>query len=71
MGSQQQKCSGGPGSFNLMFANQFERITQVKLRGFILKVTNLTFILPFYERNAITRNGFDIWNSGRGPLLKR
>ena len=48
MGPQQQYCSGGPGSFNLMFANQFKRITQVKLRGFILKVTNwgthLTFL---------------------------
>ena len=27
---------GGPGPFNLMFANQFKRITQVKLRVFIL-----------------------------------
>ena len=48
MGPQQWYCSGGPGSFKLMFANQFKRITQVKLRGFILKVTNwgthLTFL---------------------------
>ena len=31
---------GGPGPLNLIFANQFKCITQVKLRVFILKVTN-------------------------------
>ena len=31
---------GGPGPFNLMFANQFKRIARVKLRVFILKVAN-------------------------------
>ena len=31
---------GGPGPFNLMFANQLKRIAQVKLRVFILKVAN-------------------------------
>ena len=31
---------GGPGSLNLMFANQFKRITRVKLKVFILKVAN-------------------------------
>ena len=31
---------GGPGSFNLMFVNQFKRITRVKLSVFILKVAN-------------------------------
>ena len=30
----------GPGSLNLIFANQFKRITRVKLRVFILKVAN-------------------------------
>ena len=70
MGPQQQYCSGGPGFFNLMFANQFKHITQVKLRGFILKVTE-ALILLFYDRNAITRNGFDIWNSATGPALKQ
>ena len=39
---------GGPGPFNLMFANQFQCITRVKLRVFILKVANkgphLTFL---------------------------
>ena len=30
----------GPGPLNLMFANQFKRITRVKLRVFILKVAN-------------------------------
>ena len=30
----------GPGPLNLMFANQFNRITRVKLRVFILKVAN-------------------------------
>ena len=29
---------GGPGPLNLMSANQFKRITRVKLRVFILKV---------------------------------
>ena len=29
---------GGPGPLNSMFANQFKRITRVKLRVFILKV---------------------------------
>ena len=29
---------GGPGPLILMFANQFKRITRVKLRVFILKV---------------------------------
>ena len=32
--------SGGRTPHNVMFANQFNRITQVKLRGFILKVAN-------------------------------
>ena len=31
---------GGPGPLNLMFGNQFKRITRVKLRVFILKVAN-------------------------------
>ena len=31
---------GVPGPLNLMFANQFKRITRVKLRVFILKVAN-------------------------------
>ena len=31
---------GGPGSINLIFANQFKRITRVKVRVFILKVAN-------------------------------
>ena len=39
---------GGPGPLNLMFANQFKRITLVKFRVFILKVANsgshLTFL---------------------------
>ena len=30
----------GPGPFNLMFANQFKRITRVKLRVFVVKVDN-------------------------------
>ena len=30
----------GQGFLNLMFANQFKRITQMKLRVFILKVAN-------------------------------
>ena len=30
----------GPGPLNLMFANQFKRITRVKLKVFILKVVN-------------------------------
>ena len=30
----------GPGPLNLIFANQFKRITRVKLWVFILKVTN-------------------------------
>ena len=38
---------GGPSSFNLMFANQFKRITQVKLRVFILKVANWSPHLTF------------------------
>ena len=32
--------SGDPGPFNLMFANQFKRITRVKLIVVILKVAN-------------------------------
>ena len=40
--------SGGPGPLNLIFPNQFKRITRVKLRIFILKVANhgphLTFL---------------------------
>ena len=31
---------GGPGLLNLMFANQFKRITREKLKIFILKVAN-------------------------------
>ena len=31
---------GGQGPLNLMFANQFKRITRVKLRVFIPKVAN-------------------------------
>ena len=31
----------GPGPLNLMFANQFKRITRVKLEVFILKVANV------------------------------
>ena len=31
---------GGPGPLNLIFANQFKRVTQVKIRIFILKVAN-------------------------------
>ena len=31
---------GGPGPLNLMLANQFKRITRVKLMVFILKVAN-------------------------------
>ena len=34
-----------PEPLNLMFANQFKRITPVKLRVFILKVANLGSIL--------------------------
>ena len=30
----------GPGPLNLIFANQFKRITQVKLRVLILKLAN-------------------------------
>ena len=32
--------SGGPGPLNLVFANQFKRITRVKLWVFILEVAN-------------------------------
>ena len=39
---------GGPGPLNLMFTNQFKRITREKLRVFILKVASwcphLTFL---------------------------
>ena len=39
---------GGPGPFNIMSANQFKRITRVKLTIFILKVAtsgpHLTFL---------------------------
>ena len=38
---------GGPGPLNLMFANQFKRITRVKLKVFILKVANLGPHLTF------------------------
>ena len=31
---------GGPGPLTLMFANQFKRITRMKLRVFILKFIN-------------------------------
>ena len=31
---------GGPGPLNLMFANQFKRITRVKSKVFMLKVAN-------------------------------
>ena len=48
----------GPGPFNLIFADQFKRITRVKLKVFILKVANWgphrTFLL--HERNVITIN---------------
>ena len=39
--------SGGQGPFNLLFANQFKRITRVKLSVFILKVANLGPHLTF------------------------
>ena len=59
---------GDPGPFNLMFANQFKRITRVKLRVFIPKLGgNWGPHLTFYERNAITRDGFNIWRSAMGP----
>ena len=61
--------SGGPGPLDLMFANQFKRIIRVKLRVFILKVANWSPHLTFYERNAITRYGFNLWHSARGPAL--
>ena len=40
MGPQQYIDSEGPDPFNLMFANQFKRMTGAKLRAFILKVAN-------------------------------
>ena len=40
MGSNNNIVPGDPGPFNLMFANQFKRMTWVKLRVFILKVVN-------------------------------
>ena len=55
-----------------MFANQFKRTTRVKLRVFklfILKLLIQALMKPFYERNAITRDGFTRWLSTRGPAL--
>ena len=40
MGKNNNINPGGPGPFNLMFANQFKRVTQVKLWVFVLKVAN-------------------------------
>ena len=37
----------GPGLLNLMFANQFKRITPVKLKVFILQVATLGLHLIF------------------------
>ena len=65
MGPQQQYCSGGPGFFNLMFANQFKRITQVKLRGFILKVTNWGTHLTFLWTKC--NNQERIWHMEQCP----
>ena len=59
----------GPGPLNLMFANQFKCITRVKLKVFILKGTNWVLFEPFYKRNAINKNGFNIWQSARGSAL--
>ena len=39
--------AGGPESLNLMFANQFTRISRVKLRVFILKVANSGLLVTF------------------------
>ena len=44
-----------------MFANQFNRKTRVKLQVFILKVGHRGPHLTFYQHNAITRDGFNIW----------
>ena len=48
MGPNNNIDPGGPGPFNLMFADQFKRLTRAKLRVFILKVANscphLTFL---------------------------
>ena len=60
---------GGSGPLNLMFANQFKRITRVNLRVFILKVANWGPHRTFCERNAMTRYGFNLWHSARGPAL--
>ena len=50
------------------WANQLKCITRVKLlRGFVLKVATSGPHLLFYERNAITRDGFTIWQSARAP----
>ena len=38
---------GGPGPLTSIFANQFKRITRVKLRVFILKVVNYGHHLTF------------------------
>ena len=49
--------SGDPGPFNLMFPNKFKRITQAKLRVFILKVRNsgphLTFLWTYCNNQGL------------------
>ena len=40
MGYDNNIVSGSPGPFKLMFANQFKRITRMKLSVVILKVAN-------------------------------
>ena len=39
------------------------------MRGFALKVAISGPHLPFYERNAITMAGFDLWHSASAPCL--
>ena len=69
MGPTRILIQGAMAPFNLMYTNQFKCITQVKIRSFNLTVANKALIWPFYERNAITRDGFNKLHSARGPEL--
>ena len=64
--NKQYSRPGGPAyPLNLIFSNQFKRITRVKSRIFVRKLLFQALILTFYERNAITSAVFAKWLSAR------